>query len=83
MKRSMFAMVAFLAAAVAFAGQAGDKKDPASLKEQAPAVYKAAFDTSAAERINHEGRILGPQPIVTAPMLFNTAGADAVALSQA
>ncbi len=33
----------------------------------------------AAERINHEGRILGPLPVVTAPVLFNSATADAVA----
>ena len=33
---------------------------------------------SAAERINQEGRILGPAPSVTAPILFNTASADAV-----
>jgi hypothetical protein len=32
----------------------------------------------AAERINHEGRILGPFPIVTNAILFNTASADAV-----
>jgi hypothetical protein len=31
-----------------------------------------------AERINHEGRILGPAPVVNAPTLFNTAAADAV-----
>ena len=31
-----------------------------------------------AERINHEGRILGPAPVVTAPTLFNTATADAI-----
>src|SRR3954464_6160763 len=31
-----------------------------------------------AERINHEGRILGPAPVVTAPTLFNTAAADAI-----
>src|SRR3954463_11843442 len=50
MKRSMLAAVALLAAATAFAGQAGDKaalKNPAGLTEQAPATYKAAFDTSA------------------------------------
>jgi hypothetical protein len=33
---------------------------------------------SRAERINHEGRILGPVPAVTAPTLFNTAAADAI-----
>jgi hypothetical protein len=31
-----------------------------------------------AERINHEGRILGPAPVVAAPILFNTPAADAV-----
>jgi hypothetical protein len=31
-----------------------------------------------AERINHEGRILGPEVPVMSPILFNTAGADAV-----
>ncbi len=31
-----------------------------------------------AERINHEGRILGPLPTVTGPILFNTPEADAV-----
>lgn len=31
-----------------------------------------------AERINHEGRILGPAPVVTAPTLFNTPAADAI-----
>ena len=30
------------------------------------------------ERINHEGRILGPVPVVTQPILFNTAQADTV-----
>jgi hypothetical protein len=30
------------------------------------------------ERINQEGRILGPAPIVTTPTLFNTAQADAI-----
>ncbi|NQX01764.1 hypothetical protein HQ447_14005 [bacterium] len=34
--------------------------------------------TAAAERINHEGRILGPLPQVTVPLLFNTPEADAV-----
>ncbi len=31
-----------------------------------------------AERINHEGRILGPAPAVTTPTLFNTPAADAI-----
>src|SRR5712671_6450354 len=30
------------------------------------------------ERINQEGRILGPAPVVTTPMLFNTPQADAI-----
>ena len=34
--------------------------------------------TARAERINQEGRILGPAPIVTAPILFNTPEADAI-----
>ena len=31
-----------------------------------------------AERINHEGRILGPLPVVTNAVLFNTTNADAI-----
>ena len=31
-----------------------------------------------AERINHEGRILGPPPVVTNAVLFNTTNADAI-----
>jgi peptidyl-prolyl cis-trans isomerase A (cyclophilin A) len=44
----MFAIVSMLAAAAAFAEQGGTAslKNPASLTEQAPATYKAAFDTS-------------------------------------
>jgi hypothetical protein len=34
--------------------------------------------TAQAQRINHEGRILGPAPSVTTPTLFNTPAADAV-----
>jgi hypothetical protein len=33
---------------------------------------------ACAERINHEGRILGPAPVVTTPTLFNTPQADAI-----
>ncbi len=33
---------------------------------------------SGVERINHAGRILGPEPVVTAPVLFNTPQADAI-----
>src|SRR5882672_613131 len=32
----------------------------------------------AAERINHAGRILGPMPVVTNAVLFNTPEADAI-----
>lgn len=38
----------------------------------------AATGLGAAERINHAGRILGPEPVVSTPLLFNTAQADAV-----
>lgn len=38
----------------------------------------ALAGAAAAERINHEGRILGSAPVVTAPILFNTPAADAV-----
>jgi peptidyl-prolyl cis-trans isomerase A (cyclophilin A) len=41
----MFAVVGLLVAAAAVAGQAS-LKTPSSLTEQAPATYKAAFDTS-------------------------------------
>ncbi len=37
-------------------------------------VTSSAF----AERINQEGRILGPEPVVTEPVLFNTEAADAI-----
>lgn len=33
---------------------------------------------AAGERINHEGRLLGPLPTVSTPLLFNTPEADAV-----
>ncbi len=33
---------------------------------------------AVAERINQEGRILGAQPVVTSPLLFNTPSADAI-----
>src|SRR5688500_646395 len=41
-------------------------------------IMLSVFCGSAADRINHEGRILGPAPTVSAPILFNTAEADAV-----
>ncbi|MEY2489655.1 MAG: hypothetical protein QOC70_1597 [Verrucomicrobiota bacterium] len=37
-----------------------------------------AFTARAAERINQEGRILGPAPVVTTSTLFNTPAADAI-----
>jgi hypothetical protein len=39
------------------------------------------FSGIAAERINHEGRILGPQLSVTTPTLFNSAAADTIVAS--
>ncbi|MEO7319888.1 MAG: hypothetical protein ABIZ56_12935 [Chthoniobacteraceae bacterium] len=41
-------------------------------------LFAAAVAALGAERINQEGRILGPVPVVTQPILFNTAQADAV-----
>jgi peptidyl-prolyl cis-trans isomerase A (cyclophilin A) len=50
MKKSMFAVVGMLAAAAAFGGQVdfskAKLKTPAALTEQAPATFKARFDTS-------------------------------------
>src|SRR5436190_3358382 len=34
--------------------------------------------TTRADRINQEGRILGPEPVVTTPTLFNTPAGDAI-----
>ena len=34
--------------------------------------------SAKAERINQEGRLLGPAPVVNTPTLFNTAQADAI-----
>src|SRR3954469_11749563 len=41
-------------------------------------IFLALTSVARAERINHEGRILGPEPIVTAPVLFNTSAADSI-----
>lgn len=41
-------------------------------------ILAALTCVAHAERINHEGRILGPAPVVTAPTLFNTPAADAI-----
>jgi hypothetical protein len=42
------------------------------------ALLVLAVTALGAERINQEGRILGPAPSVSEPVLFNTAAADAV-----
>src|SRR2546430_456242 len=45
-------------------------------------IYTLAFEALSAnvgaERINQEGRILGPAPVVSTPTLFNTAQADTI-----
>ena len=41
-------------------------------------VLTTSAFTTHAQRINHEGRILGPEPFVTTPTLFNTPAADAI-----
>ena len=41
-------------------------------------LFAFATNASGGQRINHEGRILGPAPVVTQAILFNTAQADAV-----
>jgi hypothetical protein len=41
-------------------------------------ILAALTCVAHAERINHEGRILGPAPVVSAPTLFNTPAADAI-----
>ena len=42
------------------------------------AILLAFAASSPAERINQEGRILGPPPVVTNAVLFNTPDADAI-----
>ena len=42
------------------------------------ALFLVLSPLARAERINHEGRILGPEPVVSAPTLFNTPAADAI-----
>jgi len=37
-----------------------------------------AVTAPGADRINQEGRILGPSPVVNSPILFNTTNADSV-----
>jgi peptidyl-prolyl cis-trans isomerase A (cyclophilin A) len=60
MKTSMFAVVGMLAAAAALSGQADKLKNPAGLTEQAPATYKAAFDTSAGKFVIEVHRAWAP-----------------------
>lgn len=42
------------------------------------ALWLSVLAPEAAERINHEGRILGAPPLVTNAVLFNTAASDAI-----
>jgi hypothetical protein len=42
------------------------------------ATSTITFAAAKAERINQEGRILGPAPVVTTPTLFNTPEGDAI-----
>jgi hypothetical protein len=51
---------------------------PALARSILAALAAAAISSASAERINHEGRLLGELPSVTAPLLFNTPAADAV-----
>ncbi len=51
---------------------------PAAAWRLALLFLSVVSGASAAERINHEGRILGPMLVVTAPVLFNTAQADQI-----
>jgi hypothetical protein len=41
-------------------------------------LFISAAPGLLAERINQEGRILGPEPVVAGPILFNTPAADAI-----
>src|SRR4051812_35548662 len=41
-------------------------------------IFLALASVARAQRINHDGRILGPAPVVSAPTLFNTPAADAI-----
>jgi peptidyl-prolyl cis-trans isomerase A (cyclophilin A) len=60
---AMYSAVALLAAAVAFAGQANKTalENPAGLTEQAPATYKAAFDTTAGKFVIEVRRAWAPK----------------------
>lgn len=41
-------------------------------------TFIVVVQSARSERINHEGRILGPLPVVTNSILFNTTDADAI-----
>jgi K319L-like, PKD domain len=63
----------------------GQRREAGSFPCKKAAQWKGSFlvlfmiaATVRAERINQEGRILGPLPVVTSPLLFNTPEADAV-----
>src|SRR5712671_2075808 len=58
--KSMFAVAAILAGAAGLAAQADKLKNPAALTEQAPANYKAAFDTSAGKFVIEVRRAWAP-----------------------
>ena len=60
--RSAFATIALtVAAAVAAAAGQASLKNPSSLTEQAPANYKAAFDTSAGKFVVEVHRAWAPK----------------------
>jgi cyclophilin family peptidyl-prolyl cis-trans isomerase len=59
--KSMFVAAALVAGAVALAAQADKLKNPAALKEQAPATFKANFDTSAGKFVITVHRTWAPK----------------------
>src|ERR1041384_1140786 len=55
------------------------RADPQQHSHATISLFLSFVVTAAAqERINQEGRILGPAPVVTTPTLFNTPQADAI-----
>jgi len=59
--RSIYVAVAALACAAGLSAQAGKLANPASLTEQAPATYKASFDTSAGQFVIEVHRAWAPK----------------------
>ena len=59
--RSMFVAALAAVGAVALGAQGANLNDPATLKEQAPATYKAAFDTSAGKFVITVNRSWAPK----------------------